>query len=124
MTDLLARNKEKICVECGKSYVGHPSSLYCEECKEQRRLSKLIPFDAVCQVCGARRVEGAKIHKHHRIPKAKGGGSDSDNLIYLCSSCHKAVHTIRYKQSLSVSQEGWVLFRKLVEDCVTRWGGK
>ena len=29
---------------------------------------------------------------HHVVPRARGGGNDSDNLITLCSACHRLVH--------------------------------
>ena len=41
-----------------------------------------------CQVCGStKNVQG-----HHLIDYAYGGAADPDNIITLCSECHKAAH--------------------------------
>lgn len=42
----------------------------------------------VCSTCGS----AADIELHHIIPLAAGGTNDYFNLIYLCHSCHMALH--------------------------------
>lgn len=42
---------------------------------------------AVCADCGAAAEEA-----HHDVPLALGGEDDTDNIVPLCRSCHKARH--------------------------------
>jgi len=39
-----------------------------------------------CRTCGIR------LEVHHVVPLSKGGTNDPDNLITLCSKCHRAIH--------------------------------
>lgn len=41
-----------------------------------------------CRLCGARADVGAALHVDHRVPVAKGGGNDDDNLWTLCDQCN------------------------------------
>ncbi len=43
----------------------------------------------ICEVCGAHAPDG---HVHHLHPVSRGGGSEEDNLIFLCRACHAAEH--------------------------------
>jgi 5-methylcytosine-specific restriction endonuclease McrA len=42
-----------------------------------------------CRNCNS----GEKIECHHIIPISKGGNNQLDNLITLCSKCHKIEHS-------------------------------
>ena len=42
-----------------------------------------------CKCCGAKHT---RLEVHHIIFRSKGGTDDLDNLITLCSDCHKKVH--------------------------------
>lgn len=42
-----------------------------------------------CARCGA---DNKKLHVHHVKRKSKGGTNSMDNLITLCSKCHKQEH--------------------------------
>lgn len=46
-----------------------------------------------CQCCGSHptSLNPVKLHVHH-IESRKTGGNSPDNLITLCSDCHKAIH--------------------------------
>lgn len=55
--------------------------------------NKNIPYRANCKskecaICGYSNV----IHRHHIIPKSKGGNDESNNLIALCPNHHWEVH--------------------------------
>jgi 5-methylcytosine-specific restriction endonuclease McrA len=41
-----------------------------------------------CQVCGS----SAKLQVHHLRRRSKLGGDESENLISLCSGCHRRQH--------------------------------
>lgn len=41
-----------------------------------------------CQICGATKEDGVKLHVDHIIPIAKGGTNDIDNLQVLCQRCN------------------------------------
>jgi transcriptional regulator len=38
-----------------------------------------------CERCG---VERWKRHRHHKVPKSRGGSEDSENIEFLCANCH------------------------------------
>lgn len=41
-----------------------------------------------CAACGSEK----ELHKHHLLPKSKGGSDAETNLITLCISCHGILH--------------------------------
>ncbi len=43
-----------------------------------------------CQTPGCGRTRFLEVH--HRVPRARGGGNDLDNLVTLCSACHRLRH--------------------------------
>jgi 5-methylcytosine-specific restriction endonuclease McrA len=47
--------------------------------------------DYTCQHCGERHPEGT-LEIHHIIPVSKMGSNRPDNLMALCSECHKKIH--------------------------------
>jgi len=42
-----------------------------------------------CQVCGS--MSGLEVH--HRQRRSQRGDDSEENLITLCSNCHRAIHT-------------------------------
>lgn len=57
---------------------------------DKLRLQILERDHFLCQRCAsAGRVREAS-HCDHRIPRAKGGKDDADNLQSLCPECHRA----------------------------------
>ena len=42
-----------------------------------------------CQLCGARNIEGAKLHVDHIFPVSKGGMTVESNLRTLCERCNR-----------------------------------
>lgn len=51
------------------------------------------------QGCGHTRY----LEVHHKIPRSQGGGNELDNLICLCSVCHKLLHDKKL-----AGKTGWV----------------
>jgi len=50
-----------------------------------------------CVIC-----EGeTHLHVHHKIPRDKGGVNHNDNLVTLCSSCHKVIETADTQQAFN-----------------------
>lgn len=45
----------------------------------------------------------AKITKHHKIPKSKGGSDRPENIEFLCRKCHDKVHGIVTAKSIEAS---------------------
>jgi hypothetical protein len=41
-----------------------------------------------CIICGGR----DSLHKHHLIPRCKGGSNEPSNIVSLCQICHILVH--------------------------------
>ena len=46
-----------------------------------------------CQECGYFK----HLEVHHIVPKSKGGGDNPENLVTLCTRCHKKVHGFHWK---------------------------
>lgn len=54
-----------------------------------KRFDILKEYDYQCQLCGRTAHEdGVKLHVDHKVPKAKGGTNDLDNLWVLCKGCN------------------------------------
>ena len=47
----------------------------------------------VCPVCGDSLANGEEIHKHHIIPRHKGGKDTYSNLILVHLFCHQQIHS-------------------------------
>jgi 5-methylcytosine-specific restriction endonuclease McrA len=45
-----------------------------------------------CYFCGGDDPENLEIH--HKIPKDRGGLDLFENLVYLCTNCHKEFHSV------------------------------
>ena len=56
-------------------------------CDAQRR-GKIRDY-YICQACGSR----VSLEGHHIIDYQFGGSADADNIITLCHSCHRKVHS-------------------------------
>ena len=50
-----------------------------------KQQKKAVLRDGVCQICRKKN----KLHVHHIIPYRNSKNNNLDNLIVLCSSCHK-----------------------------------
>lgn len=53
-----------------------------------------------CQSCGS--YAKGNLHLHHKIPITRGGSSNEDNLMVLCSDCHFNIHMGMRKRHLKV----------------------
>lgn len=44
----------------------------------------------LCERCSRESNHGESfyLHRHHKIPRRRGGSDEDDNLLYLCPSCH------------------------------------
>lgn len=62
-----------------------------------RREAVLNRDGYTCQICGAKHT---RLEVHHITYRSKGGTDDEDNLITLCESCHKKIHTREISISL------------------------
>ena len=56
----------------------------------ESQFQALMALYGGCAGCGEPNEN--KIHAHHMNPFAQGGGTDLDNLIPLCWSCHNNIH--------------------------------
>lgn len=84
-----------------------------------------------CQLCKANK--NVVIEVHHILPRSKGGSNKPSNLISLCHSCHRKVHSNNnnnkyfdevknmkisdsYKDSTYMNMVRWELFERLSND--------
>ena len=58
-----------------------------------------------CQCCKGRRRD-SKLEVHHIIFRSKGGSDEESNLITLCHTCHKALHSGKINLKLSGKVKG------------------
>jgi 5-methylcytosine-specific restriction endonuclease McrA len=92
-----------ICGECG-SYIKHISkSIFEGPVKENGRRRKATWSAASmgienCELCG-RSVEGLgrheKLESHHKTPIEHGGEDTKDNILIVCTPCHRMAHYLR-----------------------------
>ena len=65
-----------------------------DEKTPREAISKSRRFDIMkrdgfrCQLCGATQEQGTVLHVDHRVPLAKGGSNEDDNLWTLCDFCN------------------------------------
>jgi len=86
------------CSQCGKWYrwVGKP-----ENEGKRTRTSKFDGLtDSVdhCGLCGRKRFEinnKETFELHHSIPLEEEGKDKLDNIMWLCTACHRLAHWIR-----------------------------
>ena len=55
---------------------------------EQLRQEVLARDRWKCQVCGS--LSGVEVH--HLTPKGRQGDDSEENLITLCTTCHRKIH--------------------------------
>jgi hypothetical protein len=70
-----------------------------------------------CQNCGRTgSIDGdVDLHAHHIVPKSKDGRHKLDNLVTLCSECHKAVHGSSMAPTSSSPNDDYSFWDKLGE---------
>jgi 5-methylcytosine-specific restriction endonuclease McrA len=82
-----------ICPSCScfLGWVGKP-----ENDNKRTKSSKFTPDITYCEICG-RRQFGSKevLEVHHKIPISEGGSDERDNLLFVCTACHKMCHFLR-----------------------------
>jgi len=75
-----------------------------------------------CYICG----EGNPdiLETHHIVPRRHGGGDESENLVDLCPSCHRAIEKLydkRFYNALDVETESRTHGQECAkEDCTNR----
>ena len=58
-----------------------------------------------CQCCRGKHKD-SRLEAHHIIYRSQGGSDESDNLITLCHTCHKALHDGKINPRLSGKTKG------------------
>jgi len=58
-----------------------------------------------CQCCKGKHKD-SKLEVHHIVFRSQGGSDESDNLITLCHTCHKALHDGKIELSLKGKSKG------------------
>lgn len=61
--------------------------------------------DYTCQHCKGKRKD-SKLEVHHIIFRSQGGSDEESNLITLCHTCHKALHSGKIKLKLNGKAKG------------------
>ena len=97
--------KKRLCKTCGKEFSPkYKFHVYCSTiCSREKRknleLHKPIVREYfleranfICEEC--KKINNGGMELHHIVPLYKGGEDKSDNIIVLCSECHKNKHNI------------------------------
>lgn len=58
-----------------------------------------------CQYCSGKHKD-SKLEVHHIIFRSNGGSDEQENLITLCHTCHKALHSGRINSDFSGRKKG------------------
>lgn len=66
----------------------------------------------VCESC---KQECCELHKHHIVPRSRGGSDDDSNLINLCLMCHGKAHDVSFKSQVGVVKSGIKKVKKASE---------
>lgn len=62
-----------------------------------------------CKHCGC---VADQLHKHHIVPKSRGGNDSPENLILLCLECHGKAHDVSFKSDAGLIKDGIEKVRK------------
>jgi hypothetical protein len=65
--------------------------------------------DNSCAICGDRNI--ITQDKHHIEFVSKGGGNETDNLILVCSNCHRKIHAGVISESEVKDRKAWLTIR-------------
>lgn len=120
--------EKKICAWCSKPFTNKRVKYYCGEegiidCASlfynkhsvfwgKYQLKTLERDNYRCKIC----YGIAKI-AHHIIPISKGGGIfNLDNLMSVCSNCHKYIHSKKYNMVLVIPES--ILINKKITDYI------
>ena len=63
-------------------------------------------------VCSCCQVEDVELHKHHIVPKSRGGSDESYNLVSLCLDCHGKAHDISFTSDSGLVKGGVTLAKE------------
>lgn len=86
-----------VCSCCGRFHKWEPTP---KNREEGRRKTTAVKMDdpLCCALCGRQRVELGKhetFETHHSFPLEDGGQDIRENLVWLCTACHRLAHWIR-----------------------------
>lgn len=94
-------NGKKYCLWCGEYLIGRKRKFCCKEHSDQFYSEWCRRYDwstirylilerdnYICQHCDTKKSK-RELEVHHIIPRCKGGSDKLDNLITLCTTCHK-----------------------------------
>jgi 5-methylcytosine-specific restriction endonuclease McrA len=84
LTDLSAAACDATAERDGKNHATIPPRL---------RRQALARDHHRCRASGCRRTRF--LHVHHLVPREDGGPNTLENLITLCSGCHRVLHRMR-----------------------------
>jgi hypothetical protein len=91
------------CPLCGTYIKWLPKSLF-EGAKKSNGKRRKAAWSAkalginYCEMCGRpedRLGAGEKLESHHKVPIEHGGEDLRDNILILCSPCHRMAHFLR-----------------------------
>ena len=75
-------------------WVGKP-----ENNDKRTKSSRFTPANcniSYCEICGRTQFGSKEIlEAHHKIPIQEGGLDERDNILFVCTACHKMCHFLR-----------------------------
>ena len=92
------KNMQKISEAISPQIVTNNQKIQCKESLTWQDIRQKVfeTYGYRCMLCGSYE----QINVHHVIPISRGGCNDIENLVPLCQSCHKKLHSFEFTNSL------------------------
>ncbi len=74
-------------------------------------------------ICNSCKTEEVELHKHHIVPRSRGGSDEVNNLVDLCVDCHGKAHDVSFSSKTGLVKGG-VTFAKQVSEKSSCWASK
>jgi hypothetical protein len=126
--DVMEREFGGLCAPYEVAYAGPlgfkgverlPPAVFARAPRPKARMRILKRDDYRCRLCGRRAADytDIELHVHHIRPWSRGGLTDDDNLITLCSTCHDGLEPHHELSLYDVIQPG--VFSKTKEQTLS-----
>lgn len=92
---------QRRCLDCGLLIASGSRCRACREAYRGAAARTTLPAAVKqrdgyrCVDCGEFETRTQRLQAHHVLPLSEGGSNTLDNMVTLCTACHKARHRAR-----------------------------